>query len=119
MAGIRITQDTLGKGLASAAMVNTGRAAAAVHYYAPRVQGHAQQSAPWSDQTGNARQGLKARAGSRQATFWIDLFHTMPYGIWLETRWSGRYAVIIPTILEMGPQVIKGVGEAFAGRRLI
>lgn len=85
---------------------------AVLNYEAPNVQGYAQSNAPWQDQTGNARQGLKARperSGSilTGAEYSIELFHTMPYGIYLETRWSGKYAIIKPTIIKMGPRVMR------------
>ena len=59
-------------------------------------------NAPWTDRTGNARSGLKAKpetshsAGS--GTYRIILSHSEHYGLFLETRWAGRYAIIDPTV---------------------
>lgn len=80
---------------------------------APDVQSFAQKNAPWQDQTGNAREGLKARPMSDPGSmvFEIHLFHTMPYGIYLETRWSGRYEVIVPTVMEEGRRVMETVDD--------
>lgn len=114
---IRITKDTLGPALKMASAVGTQRASAAIKYMEPRVESRAKTNAPWQDQTGNARQGLKARGGQSSELFYIDLFHTMPYGIWLEVRWSGRFATIMPTVIEMGPEVARVVGNAFVGGR--
>lgn len=66
---------------------------------APKVQSYARANAKWQDQTGNARQGLMAnysRPGGESHQ--ITLAHSVPYGIWLEVRWAGKYAIIGPTI---------------------
>lgn len=70
------------------------------------IQEHMQTNAPWSDRTGEARQGLTAEAGQEGTNFVITLYHTVSYGIWLEVRWSGRYAIILPTLELMGPQLM-------------
>jgi hypothetical protein len=74
--------------------------------FAVRVQEYAQENAPWADRTGEARQGLKAIGEQRLTTYSIILFHTVDYGIWLEVRWDGRFAIIIPTIEVMGPELM-------------
>jgi hypothetical protein len=68
-------------------------------------------NAPWTDRTGNARQGLAAQAFDEGANQGIVLFHQVPYGIWLEVRFSGRYAIIEPTIDVMGPQVMESLNN--------
>jgi hypothetical protein len=35
----------------------------------------------------------------------LTLQHTVEYGIWLEIRWGGRYAIIVPTIEQLGPEI--------------
>jgi len=82
---------------------------ALTEFWAPKVQSHARVNASWVDQTGNARQGLSARAQHAPTSHAIVLFHSVPYGIWLEVRWSGRYAVILPTIESLGRQVMGDV----------
>lgn len=74
-----------------------------------KVQDHARQSAPWTDRTGNARNGLFARSGHNGFSHEIVLYHTVPYGIWLEIRFAGKNAVIAPTIQKMGPDTMKAV----------
>lgn len=73
---------------------------------AQEVQEYAQSNAPWDDETGAARDGLSAEAESDGFQHSITLFHTVDYGIWLEIRWNGRYAIIMPTIEHMGPIVM-------------
>lgn len=87
---------------------------AIVHLYSPRVEAHAKTNAPWTDRTSNARNGLFARPvtdkGRRYA---VVLAHTVNYGIWLEIRNAGRYAVINPTVNTMGPQVMRTASHLF------
>lgn len=73
---------------------------------APEVENYMKLNAPWTDQTTNARNGLAARAFQDGNTIGIVAFHQVDYGIWLETRWNGRYAIINPTIEAMGPRVM-------------
>lgn len=92
-----------------------GGVAAVLAYHEPQVSSYAKTYAPWNDQTGNARNGLDAkvyRDGSKQG---IVLFHQVAYGIWLEVRWDGRYATIVPTILNQGPEVMRSL-EGLLGR---
>lgn len=77
-----------------------------MEYQAPKVEAHMKFNAPWTDRTGNARQGLATQAFEEGTNHGIVLYHQVPYGIFLEVRWSGRYAIIEPTIEVMGPQVM-------------
>jgi hypothetical protein len=75
---------------------------------APRVESYAKRNAPWKDRTGAARNGLTAefvgdRFFERQA---IRVFHTVPYGIFLEVKNAGKYAVIVPTIVSEGDRIM-------------
>lgn len=57
-----------------------------------------QNEAPWTDQTGAARAGLRATPFGEGLKQGLYLYHTVSYGIWLEVRWDGAYAIIIPTL---------------------
>lgn len=78
------------------------------------MQAYAQANAPWEDRTGDARAGLTASVGVEGDDVVISLYHTVDYGIWLEVRWGGQYAIIQPTIEHfseelMGSFSLKGV----------
>lgn len=65
-------------------------------------------NALWTDRTGNARNGLMAKHdGVPMVKHELTLYHTMPYGFWLEVRWSGRYAIIGPTMLAIAPDLTR------------
>ena len=74
--------------------------------FAKELQQYAQTQAPWNDRTGDARGGLEAAADSEGDIIGIQLYHTVDYGIWLEVRWSGQYAVILPSIERKGPDLL-------------
>lgn len=68
-------------------------------YFAPIVETEAKQNAPWTDRTGNARQGLHGFVEDLSASVVaITLAHGVSYGIFLELRNQGRYAIIMPTL---------------------
>lgn len=93
----------------------------AIHAVMVYQSGHAvsymKTNAKWTDRTGNARNGLDS------AVLWnpgvshaIRLFHRMWYGVFLESRWAGKYAIILPTIQRFGPDTMSMLQHLF--RRL-
>jgi hypothetical protein len=89
--------------------------AGVVEYWDSRIESHMKLKAPWTDRTGNARSGLFAKAGHLPGIrHWIDLGHRVPYGIWLEVRWGGKYAIVIPTLISYGPKVMATMTKLFA-----
>lgn len=68
-----------------------------------RGMGILKTGAPWTDRTGAARTGLHTTT-SRTANQWaIQFAHSVHYGIWLEVKFSGRDAAIMPAIQRTGP----------------
>lgn len=80
-------------------------------YHALRAEAYAKINAGWTDRTTNARDGLIAVARNSVGHHEIILYHTMPYGIFLEIRWAGRYAIIRPTIRHEAPEYFKTATE--------
>lgn len=79
----------------------------------PRATSYARTNAPWTDRTGNARAGLAAKHESTpMVQHSLVIYHTMPYGRYLELRWSGRYAIIGPTMLHSAPELASKVTAA-------
>lgn len=83
--------------------------AAATELHASQAEGEMRANAPWTDRTGNARNGLRGEAFHEPNRHGFDLFHSVPYGIWLEIRWSGKYAIIEPTLKRQGVECMKTV----------
>lgn len=70
-------------------------------------------NAPWHDRTGNARAGLGAiHNADPMRSHTLTLFHSVSYGIWLELRWSGRYAIIGPTLFDLSETMSKQIAQA-------
>jgi hypothetical protein len=66
------------------------------------------ENAPWTDRTGNARAGLDTTTDHEPKvhhTIW--LFGRMPYQVWLEVRFAGKYAIIGPAIVDQGKKLMK------------
>jgi hypothetical protein len=83
-----------------------------LEYWATRAVTQMRQNARWVDRTSNARNGLAARTFITENEGTLVLFHTMPYGIWLEVRFSGQYAIIGPTLNDIAPKILQMVGQA-------
>lgn len=64
-------------------------------------------NAPWTDRTGEARDGLYAKAGTYTdagaiSRYTIDFGNLSGHGIWLEIAMSGKYQIIMPTLKATG-----------------
>ena len=97
--------DTLSRGLANFMFKTMDGMGEHAQEFAADLVEYARRTAPWADRTGAAREGLTSEVTLADGSLEIALSHTAEYGIWLEIRWGGRYAVIIPTIETMGPRL--------------
>lgn len=75
-----------------------------------RVQDYAQSNAPWADRTGEARSGLIADVSEDNGEIVLELAHSVDYGIWLETIQDGAFAIIMPTLEALGPEILAEAG---------
>lgn len=93
---------------------------AAMAYHATRAVQYARQNARWTDRTTNARNGLFARAERDFPIYRLIVAHSVPYGVWLEVRWNGRYGIIRETVDVTGPEIMNTVsllyGRIFGGK---
>ena len=87
---------------------------AATEYHGTRGEALMRRTATWRDRTGNARSGLVARVTHSPKVHTITFAHSVPYGIWLEVRWAGRYAVIGKSVRTEGAAVMKTLNKAMA-----
>jgi len=96
---------TLFKGLANFEFKTGDGVAEAMKKFADKLVTYARNNAPWEDRTGDARAGLVADVVADDKEMTLTLKHTVDYGVWLEIRWGGRYAIIIPTVEQLGPEI--------------
>lgn len=66
--------------------------------WATRIANDARQGAPWTDRTGDARRSLFGRAFRLAMGAVIVVGHGVHYGIYLERRWGGKWAAIMPAL---------------------
>lgn len=75
-------------------------------YWRGEWEAEAKANATWEDRTGNARQALYAEIEElADDAIRLYLSHGVNYGLWLEVRWSGKYAIIWPTIEASLPEI--------------
>lgn len=81
--------------------------------YEAVVENYARSNAPWTDRTGNARAGLFGKHQSEpMVVHKLVVYGTMPYTYWLEVRWSGKYAIIGPTLVHVAPLLAADLAAA-------
>ncbi len=86
----------------------------AINRVAPAMERYAKTNAPWTDRTGQARARLSAKyERTSDATFDVSLSHGVPYGVHLEYRDSGRYAILRPTLNALFPSIANDYMEAW------
>lgn len=89
-----------------------------VQYETNDGQNFMRTNAPWTDRTGNARQGLFARA-YRDGHGYVSVFyHTVDYGIFLELARSGQNRIIIPTLQKKGPDFMSSISKVLGAMRV-
>jgi len=68
--------------------------------FAAQMQAQAAGSAPWTDQSGAARGGLRGFAEKAATQVVIYLVHSVHYGVYLElgTRYMAPRPIIVPTL---------------------
>jgi hypothetical protein len=76
---------------------------------APEIQNWMRSNAPWTDRTGNARQGLNTQVEGSPDEIALIFAHGVFYGIFLELRNSGRFAVVNPALDYWGPIIWQDV----------
>jgi len=81
--------------------------------YEAEAETYARTNAPWTDRTGNARNGLFAQHdGEAMVRHELTVYGTMPYTFWLEVKYSGKYAIIGPTMLHIAPLMAGDIAAA-------
>lgn len=102
--------DTIGPVLDVMAISVAANVMEAMYTGAQEIETYARFNAPWSDQTGAARNGLTADVFEESGEIVLELAHSVEYGVWLELIQDGAYAIIMPTLEAMGPKVIRDAG---------
>lgn len=99
MGNVRWTQDTLQRNLAAVPRRAHAFLEEATNYQTLKAETYARSKARWTDRSTNARNGLTAVPDVKDKVYQIHIFHKVSYGVYLETRWGGRYAIISETVI--------------------
>jgi hypothetical protein len=67
-------------------------------------------NAPWTNRTGAARAGLSVSVVVGGTAIVLTYAHGVFYGIFLELKNQGRYAIVIPSISADGPALMASLG---------
>ena len=81
------------------------------------MEAYAKSNAPWQDQTGMARAGLRGSWGLNQYVYWIKLEHGVEYGVYLELSNEKRFAIVAPTADRFLPNLLQGVRNEMRGKK--
>jgi len=82
---------------------------------AQEVEGYMKDHAPWTDRTGNARNGLMAttfveqRGNTTRVT--LHMGHSVDYGVYLEKAHAARYAIVDPTADRVHDELVREVRD--------
>src|SRR4051812_1824074 len=109
-ASFRIVADTLTVKVMSAGHNLPENVQNALLSQAQLMLEYAQENAPWTDRTGEARAGLDVDVDHDNGNAYVSLFHTVDYGRWLEVIQSGRFAIIMPTLELFAGEIFDSVG---------
>jgi hypothetical protein len=111
-----IVRDSI-SGVLAYKVINTGtQVYEAMTEGAREIETYAQSNAPWEDQTGAARAGLSADVGMDGLNVVISLSHSVDYGVYLELKDNGKYAIIMPTLEALGPKILRDAGAVVVTR---
>ncbi|HHY47097.1 MAG TPA: hypothetical protein GX506_07355 [Firmicutes bacterium] len=84
-------------------------------HYDAKMESEAKQEAPWTDRTGNARQGLFGEAMEESDALRVRIAHSVDYGVYLELAHSQKYAVLEPVAKRNAPEFIRDAQEVIRG----
>lgn len=83
-----------------------------MEYNANDGQNYMRENAPWTDRTGNARQGLFARYYKEsKMRHVIVLYHSVPYGVYLELAMGRRYKIVEPAWRRTAEQTMSDLNK--------
>lgn len=84
---------------------------ASANYAATQSESYMRENAPWTDRTGAARNGLRADVQVSTNKVALILYHSVAYGVFLEVRWGGKYAILQPTMEVAGGIWMEALGK--------
>ena len=93
---------------------------------ASRMEDYAKQNRPWTDRTGNARRTMEGvfawdpenmPGHSSGDICSVGVEGHMPYSVFLELGYGGRYSVLAPTVHHFAPAVLLELADGIGSVR--
>lgn len=110
MASGMLVYDSLGPALDYMAIHQATEVHEAMERGAERIVAYGQANAPWADRTGMARNTLSTRVYVSGGEVVLEFAHGVDYGQWLELIQDGRFAIIMPTLEMLAPEIMAEAG---------
>jgi hypothetical protein len=79
--------------------------------WAPEIANYMKANAPWTDRTGNARQALYTAVEVVNSMVELIMSHGVEYGIFLELKNAGHFAIVNPALDYFAPKIWQDVRE--------
>ena len=130
----RIEIENVQNGLARAGEAVQNCIAACGRTAAAQIEAYAKQNRPWTDRTGNARNTLEGvwmqetaaedsgdalqprrGAGGEKKVHTLGIVGHMPYSVFLELSYEGKYAILWPTVNALAPEILRRLAECMEG----
>lgn len=109
--------DTLFKALKNFDERANTAVGAAFEFQATRSEARMKTGARWTDDTGNARNGLFTAVQHEGTRHALLLSHGVDYGLWLELAHAGRYAIVLPTFIVATEELRVLLGKLFSNMK--
>lgn len=84
---------------------------------ADQIEGWMRQNAPWQDRTGMARQSLRCVVDVSPKEIVLKFSHGVEYGVYLEHKNAGKYAILRPAIEHFKDTIKKDIDDVFGGKK--
>jgi hypothetical protein len=81
--------------------------------YAPEIEAYLKREASWMDRTGNLRASLYTEVESSLTEIVLAFDYGLDYGVYLEFKHQGRYAIIAPALDYFAPKFWNDVQALF------
>jgi hypothetical protein len=81
--------------------------------YAPEIEAYLKREASWIDRTGNLRQSMYAEVESSLTEIVLAFDYGLDYGVYLEFKHQGQYAIIAPALDHFAPKFWADVQALF------
>ncbi|MBQ1441637.1 MAG: hypothetical protein IIZ08_06945 [Clostridia bacterium] len=76
------------------------------------MESFAKANRPWTDRTGMARRTIQGVSAFDGSLFSVGVEGHMPYSVFLELGFGGRYSILAPAVHHFAPQALLGFANA-------